>query len=226
MTEPLLPRHITVTGDAEVLTQPNRAAITLGVETLDKNLVTAKKDNDAVVHRLFGVAEKYQIPARNIQADYLSVEPRYVTRSERSEFLGYAAHKTLVVTLDDVPALEGLLSDLLQAGINRIHDVSFRTTELRKHRDEARALALRAAQEKARALAAELGQTIGKPLVIREERNDWNVWRGMWGARGAGMMSQNTLAYAGSGGADPESTAAPGQVSVTARVLVTFELEG
>jgi uncharacterized protein len=224
MTEPLLPRHITVSGDAEVVTQPNRVLITLGVETLDKNLVTAKKDNDAVVQKLLGIAETYQIPPRHVQADYLSVEPRYLTRAERHEFQGYVARKTLVVTLDQVSSLESLLADLLQAGINRIHNVDFRTTELRQHRDQARAMAVKAAQEKARALASELGQTVGQPLAIREERSDWNVWRGGWGSRGGGM-SQNVSLNAGQDGSGAETTAAPGQVSVTARVSVTFELE-
>jgi len=38
-------------------------------------------------------------------------------------------------------------------------------------------------------------------------------------------MSQNTSLNMGEGGSGADSTAAPGQVSVTARVSVTFELE-
>ena len=86
-------------------------------------------------------------------------------------------------------------------------------------------IAIRAAQEKATALAAELGQTVGKPLAIREERNDWNVWRGWWGSRGGMSQNMNTSFNTGDGGPGSDSTAAPGQVSVTARVSVTFELE-
>ena len=58
----------------------------------------------------------------------------------------------MVITLGDVSRFEDLLSDTLLAGANHVHNVEFRTTELRQHRDAARALAIQAAREKAEAL--------------------------------------------------------------------------
>ena len=48
-----------------------------------------------------------------------------------------------------VDQFEELLSRVLLAGANHIYDIDFSTSELRKHRDAARALAMKAAQEKA-----------------------------------------------------------------------------
>jgi len=58
---------------------------------------------------------------------------------------GYSVQKTIVVTLSDLSKFEDLLSGVLEAGANYVHNVEFRTTELRKHRDQARALAIQAA---------------------------------------------------------------------------------
>jgi uncharacterized protein YggE len=111
----------------------------------------------------------------------------------------------------------------LKAGVNHVHGVDFRTTELRKHRDRARSLAIQAAREKATMMAGELGQRIGQPHSIREGHAGWWSWYGRWwGSSWRGRMSQNVIqeASGGTGG----GTLAPGQIAITANVTVTFEL--
>ena len=109
--------------------------------------------------------------------------------------------------------------------MSNVHGIQFRTTELRKHRDEARTLAIRAAQEKAVALAQELGQEVGQPHDIREDQSQWWSWYNTgWGGR-AGSMTQNVIQEGGSAPAGTEGTLAPGQISVTAKVTVSFEMK-
>ncbi|HSM15517.1 MAG TPA: SIMPL domain-containing protein, partial [Gemmatimonadales bacterium] len=109
---------------------------------------------------------------------------------------------------------------------NYVHGIQFRTTELRTHRDTARAMALRAAQEKARLMARELDREVGKPVLIREDHSGWWSWYGgWWGSRGGQAMAQNVTQNAPPTGGALEGTTAPGQISVTARVTVTFDLE-
>ncbi len=52
---------------------------------------------------------------------------------------------------------------MLNAGVDRINNVNFRTTQLRKYPRSARAMAIKVAKEKADALCAELGVKRGKP---------------------------------------------------------------
>ena len=60
-----------------------------------------------------------------------------------------------------------MLSRVLLAGANHIYDIDFSTSELRKHRDAARALAMKAAQEKATDLAAAAGlKVVGTPFNV------------------------------------------------------------
>ena len=158
------PRTITVTGDAEVKVPPDQVILTLGVETWDKVLATAKQRNDEILTRTLKVAEDHGVAPQHIQTDYMSIEPRYSSDTyEPRDFVGYFVRKTIVITLKDITAFEDLLSDALEAGVTHVHGIEFRTSELRKHRDAARSLAIGAAREKAIALAGELDQGVGRP---------------------------------------------------------------
>ncbi len=219
------PRLITVTGDAEVRVVPDEVILTLGVETWNNDLSIAKTENDQRIQKIVDVGKKYKIKEKHIQTDYISIEPRYKDQWEHRKFIGYFVRKTIVFTLRDTDIFEGLLSSVLEAGANYVHGIQFRTTELRKYRDQARALAIKAAQEKANDLAKELGQKVGKPYRIQENQSGWRSWYNTWWGSGrAGGMAQNVIQNV----ADPsqsESSIALGQIKVNARVTVSFELE-
>ena len=220
------PRRVSVTGEAEVRVVPDEVILTLGVETWDKNLNLAKSRNDEIVKRVIALAGNYGIKPEHVQTDYFGVEPRYRDGYyEERDFIGYFVHKTIVITLHDLSRFEDLLSDALQAGVNYVHGIDFRTTELRKHRDEARALAIQAAKEKAIALSGELGQNVGDPLTIQEEQSGWwSSYGAWWGSRWGGGMTQNVIQEVGGASALADSSVAPGQIEITARVTVSFEL--
>ncbi len=219
-------RRITVTGEADVRVVPDEVVLTLGVETDDLDLSAAKAENDARMSRVIAVAEVAGLPDNLIRTDYLGIEPRYRFDGSDRIFLGYWVQKSVSLTLRDIDAFEDLLSAVLEAGANYVHGIDFRTTELRSHRDRARSLALEAAREKAEMMAGELGHEVGATVLIREDRSGWwSSYGGWWrGGRGA-YMSQNVVQNAPMGGAMGEGATAPGQISVTANVSVTFELE-
>jgi len=220
------PRLVTVTGEAVVNVVPDEVVLTLGVESSDKQLRRAKSLNDDRVKQVLAAAEKLGIPAQDIQTDHISIEPRYRDSYEQRDFIGYFVRQAIVVNLKDVSQFENLLTDVLDAGANYVHGIQFRTTELRKYKDEARALAIKAAREKAVALAQELDQNVGKPYAIREDQEGW--WSGYnmgWGSPGGLGMTQNVVQNAGNAGMEMDGALAPGQIGVTARVTVSFELE-
>jgi uncharacterized protein YggE len=102
------------------------------------------------------------------------------------------------------------------AGANRIHALQMRTSELRKHRDQARLMAVRAAREKAVAIASELGQKIGRARNVQVDSP-----QGYWANANT---TQNAFSSAG-GDSSGAADFAAGQITVTGRVTVTFELE-
>ena len=222
---PAQPRLVTVTGDAEVRVVPDEIILTLGVETWNEDLDVAKSENDEIVKGALAIAQKHGIDPSHVQTEYMSIEPRYKDSYERTGFIGFFVRKTAVVTLRDVDRFEDLLSDMLDGGVTHVHGIQFRTTELRRHRDEARALAVKAAREKAEALATELGQQVGDPHAIREEQSGW--WSGYgawWGSGYAGGMAQNVIQDVGSAFGGGDSAMAPGRITVRARVSASFEL--
>jgi uncharacterized protein YggE len=217
---------ISVTGDAEVRVVPDEVILTLGVETWDKNMSIAKRQNDEIVARVLALTGEYGIESEHVQTDYVSIDPRYRNGYyEESDFIGYFVRKTIVITLRDLTQFEDLLTDALEAGVNYVHGIEFRTTELRKHRDEARSLAVQAAREKAEALAGELGYQVGDPQSIAEVQNSW--WSGYsawWGSGWGGAAAQNVIQELGGGALSGEGTVAPGQISINAKVSVSFDL--
>lgn len=210
---------ITVTGEAEILVVPDEVDFALRVVTMDKALSTAMEQNDQVVKSLFALARKYRIPPEQLQTDRISVTQRFTDEEVTKKppvFLGYTVIKNVAIILRDVSKSEELLTDIIKSGVSYIQNVYFRTTQLRKYKDEARARAIKAAQEKAIALTREIGQSIGKAYSISEE-----------GPTPSYSQNNNVnFSYsASSPSPSDDSTIALGQISITARVTVSFELK-
>jgi uncharacterized protein YggE len=220
------PRLVTATGDAEVRVVPDEVVLSLGVETWDKNLDVAKDKNDGIITRLLAVTADLWIAPEHVQTEFVSIEPRYRNGYyEQSDFIGYFVRRTVVVTLNDLSQFEDLLAGALGAGVNYVHGIEFRTTELRKHRDQARALAIQAAREKAEAMAGELDQKLGEPVNINEVQSGWwSSYGGWWGRHWGGAMAQNVIQELGGSTPGGDGNLAPGQIHVSARVSVSFEL--
>ena len=217
--------HINVTGDADVRVVPDEVVVTLGVETSDKDMSIAKSQNDERIKKVLAITEAHGIDPKYVQTEYINIEPRYRYENDHEEFLGYFVRKTVVITLKDISKFESLLSSVLEAGVNFVHGVEFRTTELRKYRDQARALAIKAAREKADALASELGQKAGKALSINESHGGWwSSYGSSWGSRWGSNVAQNVVQNVGEAPPTDEGTLAPGQITVNASVSVDFEL--
>ena len=219
-------RLITVSGEAEVRVVPDEVILTVGVETHGLDLELAKRQNDERIEQIMATARDYGIEPKHIQTDQISIEPRYHDGYEKRDFIGFFVRKNVVVTLRDIAKFSDLLTDLLGDGVNYVHGIQFRSTELRKHRDRARDLAIEAAKEKAVALAGALQQTVGEPHTIREEQSGWSSGYGAWwGARWDGGMTQNVIQNSGGSAFAGEDSIAPGQISIKASVAVSFELD-
>ncbi|MBN1512061.1 MAG: SIMPL domain-containing protein [Phycisphaerae bacterium] len=216
------PRLVTVTGTARVEVAPDEVVLTVGVETIDNDVSTAAATNDKRVKDVFSLAHEHGVADPDVQTDRVSLGPEYEYRETDGErryvLVGYKATQTIAITLRDITKYETLLTGLLKAGVNRVDSVEFRTSEPRKHKDQARIMAVKAAREKAEALAGALGQQVGIPHSIVEEPVNW--W---W--PGNVMGNDNRAASIQSDQSESESSVAPGRLIMRARVTVSFELK-
>ncbi len=221
---------ITVSGEAVVYVKPDKIVITLGIETWDRDIVAAKQKNNDILKKAIKALKDCGVEEKDIQTDYLSIDPHWKDNYEKNEFIGYFVRNTFVVTLNDTKQIEDLITHVLQAGVTNIHGVDFQTTDFKKYRQQARELALRAAKEKADSMAAVLGQSVGLPLQINENPTGsgglyYSSWWGWgWGSRGGGM-NQNVIQDMSGNRSEISDTIALGKISIRANVNVTFKLK-
>jgi uncharacterized protein YggE len=204
---------------------PDEVILTLGVETWHRELSVAKRENDARVEQVLRLTDRYGIRGRDVQTEFIHIEPRYQDPYPRGISEGFFVRRTIVVTYHNLPEFDSFLSAVTEAGVTHVHGIQFRTTELRRYRDQARALALQAAQEKAQDMAGVYDALIGFPQNIHEDHVGWYSWYGYgwWGSQ-YGFASQNVVQTVGGPSLEVDSTLAAGQISVSARVSVSFEL--
>jgi uncharacterized protein len=101
--------------------------------------------------------------------------------------------------------------------------VNFSTSELRKYRDQARAMAVKAAIEKAHDVAkAGEFRIAEKPLTVNASNS--SVYWPVYGRYNSGYMAQNAVQNVG-GGADTGDSVALGKISVSASVTMVFEIQ-
>ncbi|MGA2498315.1 MAG: SIMPL domain-containing protein [Tepidisphaeraceae bacterium] len=217
------PRIVSTQGEAIVYVVPDEVILNFGVETVDKVLDTARAANDQACAKLLKAVKDVGIEEKHIQADHMNVSIRY---SDRNNLVvtGYEARRTYSVVLKDVKKFETLVDTVLKNGANRFDGYTFQTSELRKHRDKARAMAIQAAREKATDLAKALDCKVGHPRTISEGGGSYAYWGGANRYANWNNMAQNSVQVMPGGGEEGGDTMPLGQIAIRANVSVTFDL--
>lgn len=135
--------HLPVTGEAVILVTPDQVVVTLGIEVCEPHLAGAQKKFDAVAKQVDAAITAVGITADQVRTDCLEIAPYYHGNSTPTRLVPeyYRINRVMAVTFKDTKLVDRLISATLTAGATHVLDVDFRTTELRKHRDEARRLA-------------------------------------------------------------------------------------
>jgi hypothetical protein len=239
--------QINVSGSAEVKVVPDAIYLNVGIETRDPSLPEAKKQNDDQISDALDFLKHNKVSDKDVKTDYISIEPVYpdgdgtyigskgkrvinkdnIALSTKPVF--YIVRKHIGIKLTNINNFDQILSGLITNGVNVVQGIDFRTSELRKYRDKARAMAIQAAKEKAEAMASELGLKLGKANSVREnDFGGWSSWsRNGWGQGGGGMYQNqmNASQNSGDGGESGEGTLSVGQISVSATVDVSFLIQ-
>jgi uncharacterized protein len=234
---------IDVSGSAETRAKPDEVVITAGIDSTGKTVVQASDENDKLVKNLLSFLKSSGIDDRSIRTNYITIRAEYpshpgyysqmpakvqTTIAEPqlgpAEPIGFRASRSFDITLKDVSKFESIYKGILSMGVNRVDGVDFRSTELRKLRDQARQEAMKAAKEKAVAMAGELGAKIVGVKMIEEQPSLPSLgsprsWLGYEAPNAAPMQvslpsSSGDLMNPGNGG----------EISVRAQVRVVFLL--
>jgi len=207
---------ITTSGTATVYVVPDKAVLSLGVFTTDRDMDKAKTDCEAKASKVIKAIKAAGIVDANIATDSLSVGEHYDETSHKPD--GYSASRRYEITVKDLTLVEKLVDAIVKNGGN-VPGVELQTSEMRKYRDQARQMAIKAAKEKAILLAKELDCTIGRPRTIVEG----GATLGYGSMRG--MMQNNSYSEPAAPVPDTPETLPLGRIPVEATVGVTFELK-
>lgn len=222
---------IAVSGEAQILVAPNQMMISMSVMNTAKTIDSAKKANDKTVNEFISyLTDTLKIAPKYIQTDSLSVNYSYFNCSTDEKKEGscdpllieyYDLNKGIQLKLTDLTKYEDIISSALALGVNKINNIQFVTTELRKHKDKAREMATIAAKEKAQAAASTLDMTLGKPYSIDLNDSSSSYFGRSRGSNLAMNAVQNTGGTSMNGN---DSGLAVGQISVSASVAISFSM--
>ena len=124
------------------------------------------------------------IDPSDIQTDFIRVDISYDKNGQGTRVAFYTATKGIQILLKGVSHFDQLMQAGLKAGANKIDDVSFSTSELRKCREQARSMAVQAAMGKAHDLAkARHFHIMDKPLHVSSSSS--NTY---WSSYGRGRI--------------------------------------
>jgi uncharacterized protein len=221
---------ITVTGSSEIKIAPDEVVFSLNVTKTNKELQIAKRLNDESISKILELTRRFAVAPQNVQTAYISVEMKYDSIREAKTkifnedgdevgkriFKGYEVSKTVIVRLTDISRFEEFFGEVLKTGLSTVDNVKFETSKLRENKDKARDMAMMAAKEKATAMSAAIGQTIGKAVKITEGITS-NPTFSNYAANANSMSGTVTVS-------EPLATFAPGAITVSAQVTVSFQL--
>lgn len=201
---------VTVNGEGIVKVIPDEVIIKSRIEHDGDNPQDVKKQNDAVVDAVIKYLKSEGVPEKNIQTDYINLNKNY---NYDNKTYSYVANQAISIKLDDLKNYEKIMSGLLKAGLNRIDGVQFKSSEMDKYMAEARKKAVLDAKAKASDYATSLNQSIGKAISISEVQtsNFPPMYRMNEMKASSDSMEQETIA--------------PGEMEISAKVTVAFELK-
>jgi uncharacterized protein len=156
---------ISVVGEGVVLSQPNVARLTLGVEVSNASLAAAQAEAS---RRMDAVIQKFEaagIPDSDIRTVSFSVNPQ---TDQSGGLRAYQVQNLVGVKSADVPGLGKLIDDVVGAGATRVFAISFEADDMAGLKDQARDQAMQNARARAEQLARDAGVSVGRPLTIEE----------------------------------------------------------
>lgn len=159
--EEIKPPIISVSGEGIVQAQPDRATISIGVVTREKNPSAVQAANARAATAVINSIVALGIERRNISTGNYNFNPTYSHFNDgRREITGYEATNSVTIIVDDLNLVGRIIDAALSHGANRVDSLNFGLRDKTAYQDEALRLAVLDAKRKAEVAAAALGKNI------------------------------------------------------------------
>ena len=157
-----LPPQVVVTGQSEAKVVPDRAAITIGVQSRAATAAAAAAENARKQRAIIDTLRAIGIPTEQIGTQNYGVFPEtsFDPKTQRSTVTGYIVNNSVRVELKALDLVSKSIDAALAKGANQISSLEFKAS----NPDELRRTALMQAVAKARADADALARAAGGSL--------------------------------------------------------------
>ncbi|HEU5175407.1 MAG TPA: SIMPL domain-containing protein [Gemmatimonadaceae bacterium] len=211
---PVRPAEIAVSAQGEAKAAPDRAVVTLGVQSRATTASDAARENARVQRAVLDTLRAMGFRSEQLSTANFNVRPEYAPAPDRSGppgVTGYVVSNTVQATMHDTERVAQVVDAALAKGANTVHGLYFMLADAAPARREAIADAVAKARGDAEALARAAGGSLGRILELTT-------------LPGPGeLRTYSRAAYGGvAGGAI--TPVEPGQASVMAAVTVRWEL--
>jgi uncharacterized protein YggE len=162
------PRTITVSGQGELKAEPDRAVVTLGIESRRPKLEEARSEVAKTVEAALKLTRDLKIDQKLVRATRINVQPEYNWDNNARErnLIGYYVSRQIEVDLRDLDKLGQLLERAFDLGINQVSDPQLDSSKRRELEREALAKAVQDARLNAEAVAKAANARLGAPRTI------------------------------------------------------------
>ena len=210
--------EITVSASSTVSIVPDKATVSFGVVTQETTADVAQEKNSESVKKVIDVLTAQGVEEKSIRTTYYGMSPQYDWSNNGDQrLIGYMVTTTLSVQDQDIDSLGKLLSACVDAGINRVDNVSFLCSGYDEAYSQALSQAVAASKDKAAVLATAAGKELGDPI---------NIVEGYQNTSARYTKSVNSVSMAEAAAMDASGpTFQPGETEIEARVTVTYNMK-
>jgi uncharacterized protein len=202
---------VTASGTGTTQAVPDTAEMSFGVTTTSSDAKSALDDASGIAEQIASAVKKQGIVDKDIQTRDVSVYPQTTDQNGKQVITGYQAALNVQVKVRDISKLGAIISAANAAGANTISGPAFTIDDPAPFRAKAIDQAVADARKSAEAMARAAGKSVGAVLSMSSS-DVGSVPGPMFGALDAA-------------GAVKSVPIEPGQLDITANVVVIFELK-
>ncbi len=207
---------ITTTGDAVVRRAPDRAFVTIAVETRAKTPREAQAQNAEAMTNVQQRLRALNLPKDAIRTMGYGVEPEFDFANGRRTLRDYLARNAIEVRLDDLNRVGDIIDLATVSGATSVGDVRFDL----KDRQAAEREALAAAVADAKANAETIATAAGRPILTI-----WRIVQEPMATPGPRPMMGGAVFRAEAAVVAPQTPISSGDIEIHARVTLTALLK-
>ncbi|KGR85463.1 SIMPL domain-containing protein [Lysinibacillus odysseyi] len=166
-------REMTVTGNGEIIAQPDYVQIQIEVRTEGKDVSLAQQENARIMNRVIESLVALNIPREAIQTAAYTISPNYDYIEGKQVFRGYEVQNAITVKITDIGQAGTVIDTAIQNGANHVSAIQFKIENSDAHYQRALNLALINAVAKAKSMAETMHIPLQPiPIEIIEESHD------------------------------------------------------